>query len=152
MKPKRLAPSVAALLIVGPLTTTNAHHSFAAVYDGSRTVTLDGTITEFHFVNPHALATVEVADAKGAVQRWTVEFDGRLNLTNAGWRETTIQTGTRVKISGSPERNGGQRIFFSKLVRADGTELLRPAIDRVSAIEEERRQRAAQRAASGDAK
>ena len=37
----------------------------------------------------------------------TVEFDGRLNLTNQGWTEATIRPGERVKISGNPERTGG---------------------------------------------
>jgi len=122
------------------------HHSFAAQYDGSKTVTLDGTVKDFRFVNPHALATIDVADEKGAVQQWTVEFDGRLNLTNFGWTEATIRPGERVKISGNPERASAPRIFFTKLVRADGTELVRGG-DRLNAIEEDRRLRAAQRAA-----
>ncbi len=96
-------------------------------------------------MNPHALVTIEVADDKGAVQQWTVEFGGRLNLTNYGWTEATIRLGERVKISGNPDRTGGARIFFSKLVRADGTELVNGG-DRANAIEEDRRLRAAQRA------
>lgn len=124
-----------------------AHHSFAAQYDGSRTVTLEGTIKEFKFVNPHALAAIDVTDDKGVVQQWTVEFDGRLNLTNFGWTEATIRPGEQVKISGNPERTGVPRIFFSKLVRTDGTQVVRGG-DRLKDIEEDRRLRAAQRAAS----
>ena len=137
----------ATALGVAALTPAFAHHSFAAQYDGNNTVTLDGTVKEFRFVNPHALAKIDVADDKGAVQRWTVEFDGRLNLTNVGWTEATIKPGERVKISGNPERTGAQRIFFTKLVRADGTALVRGG-DRLNAIEEDRRARAAQRAAA----
>jgi len=151
MKPKHLVSFVGAFIAVAALEPAVAHHSFAAVYDGSKTVTLDGTVKEFKFVNPHALAVIDVADDRGAVQQWTVEFDGRLNLTNVGWTEATIRPGERVKISGNPERTGGQRIFFSKVVRADGTELARGG-DRLNAIEEDRRLRAAQRAASAPAK
>jgi hypothetical protein len=151
MKPKHLASLVAAVLAAAALAPAVAHHSFAAVYDGSKMVTLEGTVKEFKFVNPHALVTIDVADDKGAVQLWTVEFGGRLNLTNLGWTETTIRPGERVKISGNPERTGGARIFFSKLVRADGTELVSGG-DRLNAIEEDRRLRAAQRAAPTPAK
>ena len=136
---------IATALGVAALAPAFAHHSFAAQYDGNNTITLDGTIQEFRFVNPHALAKIDVADDKGAVQQWTVEFDGRLNLTNVGWTEATIKPGERVKISGNPERTGVPRIFFTKLVRADGTELVRGG-DRLNAIEEDRRLRAAQRA------
>jgi hypothetical protein len=142
---------VAAALGVAVWAPAFAHHSFAAQYDGSKTVTLDATIKEFRFVNPHALATIDVTDDKGAVQQWTVEFDGRLNLTNFGWTDATIRPGERVKISGNPERTGAPRIFFSKIVRADGSELVRGG-DRLNAIEEDRRLRAAQRAASTPAK
>lgn len=141
--------AVAALL--GAAAPALAHHSFAAQYDGSKTVTLDGTVKEFKFVNPHALATIDVADDKGAAQQWTVEFDGRLNLTNFGWTEATIKPGERVKISGNPERTGAPRIFFSKLERANGTELVRGG-DRLNAIEEDRRLRAAQRGSPAPAK
>jgi hypothetical protein len=140
-----------AALGVAALAPAFGHHSFAAQYDGTKTVTLDGTIKEFRFVNPHALATVDVVDDKGAVRQWTVEFDGRLNLTNFGWTEATIRPGEHAKISGNPERTGAPRIFFSKIVRADGTELVRGG-DRLNAIEEDRRLRAAQRAASAPAK
>jgi hypothetical protein len=143
----RLGTLALAATALAALTPAFAHHSFAAQYDGNNTVTLDGTVTEFRFVNPHALAKIDVADDKGAVQQWTVEFDGRLNLTNVGWTEATIKPGERVKISGNPERTGAQRIFFTKLVRADGTELVRGG-DRLNAIEEDRRARAAQRTAA----
>ena len=151
MKPTHLASLVGVLLACAALAPAAAHHSFAAVFDGNKTVTLDGTIKEFKFVNPHALATIDVTDDKGTVQQWTVEFDGRLNLTNFGWTDATIRPGEHVKISGNPERTGAPRIFFSKLVRADGTEVVRGG-DRLNAIEEDRRLRAAQRAASTPAK
>ncbi|MEO8467561.1 MAG: DUF6152 family protein [Gammaproteobacteria bacterium] len=151
MKPKHLVSFACAMLAAAALAPAAAHHSFAAVFDGSKIVTLDGTIKEFKFVNPHALATIDVTDDKGAVQPWTVEFDGRLNLTNFGWTDATIRSGERVKISGNPERTGAPRIFFSKLVRADGTAVVRGG-DRLNAIEEDRRLRAAQRATSTPAK
>jgi hypothetical protein len=56
-----------------------------------------------------------------------------------------------VKISGNPERTGVPRIFFSKVVRADGTEVVRGG-DRLNEIEEDRRLRALQRSASAPAK
>ena len=145
MTPRHLVRIAAAALAAALVAPVAAHHSFAAVYDGSRTVTLDGKVTEFRFVNPHAFLKLDVSDAAGAVQKWTVEFPGRLNLTTGGWTETTFAVGEQVTVSGSPARTGGSGIFFVKLVRADGSELQLPGAERANAIDEERRQRALQR-------
>src|SRR5262245_51004051 len=106
MNMQRLVAFVGAALAMIALTPASAHHSFAAVFDGSKTITLDGTVREFRFVNPHALATIDVPDDKGVVRQWIVEFDGRLNLTNFGWTDATIRPGEHLKISGNPERTG----------------------------------------------
>ena len=39
------------------------HHAFSPVYDSKRSVTVAGVVTEFRFVNPHAMLSLEVNDA-----------------------------------------------------------------------------------------
>src|SRR3954470_20445040 len=96
--------------------TASAHHSFAGVYDGSRSVTVSGVVTQFKFVNPHALMYMDVVDASGKVEKWTVEFAGRLNLSEAGWTGDTIKTKERLTVTGNPTRSAGEaRMFFVKL-------------------------------------
>ena len=119
----------------------NAHHAFAPVYDGGRTVTVAGVVTAFRLVNPHAQMSVDVTDDAGKVVTWNVEFDGRLNLTNGGWSDDTIAVGERLSVTGNPTHTGSSRMFFVSLQKADGTALLRPAIARIQGLEEQRRQR-----------
>jgi hypothetical protein len=88
---------------------------------------------------------MDVADESGKVAKWTVEFDGRLNLTEHGWHERTIVVGERVTVTGNPTHVGAQRIFFRKLVRPDGTELLKGTESTITEVERVRRQRARQR-------
>ena len=123
---------------------SSAHHSFSAVYDGSKQTTVMGVVTQFRFVNPHAMMYLTANDASGRVEKWVVEFDGRLNLSNAGWTENSIKSGEKVTVTGNPSHNEPNRIFFLKLVHADGAELVRGA-QRLKDIEEDRRQRARQR-------
>lgn len=123
------------------MNVASAHHAFAPVYDGSRTVTVAGVVTAFRLVNPHAQMSVDVTDDAGKVVTWNVEFDGRLNLTNGGWSDDTIAIGERLTVTGNPTHTGSSRMFFVRLQRADGTALLRPAIARFQALEEQRRQR-----------
>src|SRR5712671_1108658 len=123
----------------------SAHHSFSAVYDDKQTVAVTGVVTQFRFVNPHALMSMDVTDETGKVVKWTVEFAGNLNLSEKGWTANTIQAHERVTVTGNPTHTGSPRMFFTKLVRADGTELLREDTLRSKAIDEDRKQRALQR-------
>jgi hypothetical protein len=124
---------------------TAAHHAFSPVYDEKRVITVDGVVKEFRFVNPHAIMLIEVTDATGKVVPWSVEFAGRLNLEEGGWTANSIKPGERVKITGNPTHTGSQRMFFRRLVRADGSELLPTGPQRLKSIEEERRRRASER-------
>ena len=54
----------------------SSHHSFAAVFDISRTVDLTGTVTRLEWTNPHAWIHVDVEDADGNVEAWSVELLG----------------------------------------------------------------------------
>ena len=138
-----LCVSVFAPLLLSPVM---AHHAFSPVYDESRTVTVAGVVTKFRFVNPHALLSLNAADAAGKVTSWTVEFAGRLNLSENGWTADSIKAGERVTVTGNPAHEASShRIAFRRIVKADGTELLPIAAERLSAIEQERRERAKSR-------
>jgi len=135
------------VLPVLALTAADArpHHAFSPVYDEKRLITVAGVVTEFRFVNPHAMLLMDVADDAGKVVPWVVEFAGRLNLSEFGWTADSIKPGERVTVTGNPTHTGSQRMFFRRLVRADGTELLPGNAQRLNVIEEERRRRARER-------
>ena len=141
MKSRRTIFLVATLLGAG---TTMAHHSFSPVYDGARTVTVVGVVTEFKFVNPHALMALDVTDDSGRITQWKVEFDGRLNLTNHGWDDNTIRVGERLTVTGNPTHTGSQQMFFTRLERSDGSVVARGG-DTIESIEDERQRRREQR-------
>ena len=86
---------VLALLVLNR-APAGSHHAFSPVYDAKKTITVDGVVTEFRFVNPHAMMLLEVKDKAGKVVTWNVEFAGRLNLEESGWTATSIKPGERV--------------------------------------------------------
>jgi len=122
-----------------------AHHAFAPVYDEARTVTIKGTVTEFRLVNPHATMNVDVVDRAGKHVMWTVEMAGVLSLSRHGWTPRTVSAGESITVTGNPTHTGSPRIFFTRILMADGTEHIAPGRGDVSAIEEQRQQRARQR-------
>ena len=132
-------------VLVLSVAGASSHHSFSSVYDEKRLITVVGVVTQFRLVNPHAMMFMDVTDEAGRVVKWTVEFAGRLNLSNVGWTADSIKAGERVTVTGNPTHTGSQRMSFRRLVRADGTELLPAVAQRLNVIEEERRQRARQR-------
>jgi len=137
--------AMAAMLLV-PMSATG-HHSFAGVYDGDKVITVSGVVTQFKFMNPHALMYMDVTNRSGKVEKWTVEFDGRLNLSEGGWTTDSIKPKEHVTVAGNPARDSAAShlMFFRKLTKLDGTELVRYQDQRVNTVEEERRQRALQR-------
>jgi hypothetical protein len=143
-RPQR-ASVLAVLLVALSVGPAGAHHAFSAVYDDKQTVTVEGVVTQFKFVNPHALMSMDVTDKSGKVVTWTVEFAGRLNLAEGGWTADTVKPGERIKVTGNPARQNDHQMSFSKIVKADGTQLLPVQAQRVNTIEAERQERARQR-------
>jgi hypothetical protein len=142
----RLRPLVLVVLsVVVSTAVLGAHHAFSPVYDNKRTVTVSGVVTRFRFVNPHAFLSLDVTDDTGKTSKWTVEFAGRLNLSEIGWTADSLKAGERVSVTGNPTHTPSQQIAFVRIVKADGSVLLPAAAQRADTLEEERRERARQR-------
>jgi hypothetical protein len=91
------------------------------MYDSRRDVRVDGVVTRFEFINPHAFITLEVREAGRAPQEWRVELDDRGELSDIGMTAQTLQPGDRVTIVGSPARREANRLYLARLDRpADG--------------------------------
>ena len=145
MTPRHALALMLPILLLPHESGALAHHAFSPVYDGSKTVTITGTLTDFKLVNPHAMMTIDVVDKAGKRIAWTVEMPGLLSLTRLGWTDKTVAVGDRLTVSGNPTHTGSARVAFKKIVLANGTELLDPNEDRASTVEEQRRERAQQR-------
>jgi len=93
---------VAAALLSGGIAS--AHHSQAAQYDTNKKVTLEGTMVQFQFRNPHSFLQVEAPDETGQVVRWSIEWGGSGQLTGQGVTRTTLKYGDVVSITANPSR------------------------------------------------
>ena len=95
-----------------------AHHSFA-MFDQSKVMTLDGTVREFQWTNPHSFIELDVVSG-GRTQRWSIELNSPNNLTRQGWRRTSLKAGERVSVRIAPLRNGHPGGLFLDLRKPDG--------------------------------
>ena len=101
---RRLTVVLAATLMIAGMTV-RAHHSFAATYDESKSVMIEGRLVQFLFRNPHSFVHVMAPDDKGQEQRWAVEWGGAGQLAGQGVTRETLKPGDVVVISGNPGRN-----------------------------------------------
>jgi hypothetical protein len=103
-----------------------AHHG-RSNYDVTGTATVKGIVTEFQWVNPHALILVDVTDENGKVEKWIAETNSPNTLSRQGWSRNTVKAGDQVTLVGHRVKGGGYYINFSKITFADGKEL-NPAV------------------------
>lgn len=96
-----------------------AHHSPAA-FDRTKKVTLNGTVKEFRWQNPHTWIEVEVPDEKGKVVLWGVELTSPTFLVKAGWKSNIIKPGDKVSVVVNPVRTGEPAGIFVSLTLSDG--------------------------------
>ncbi len=95
-------------LILVACTAAYAHHSYAATYDVTREVKIEGKLVQFVYRNPHSFVHVVANDEKGAPQRWAVEWSGTTQLNNSGVTKESLKIGDVVVIMGRPSRVAGE--------------------------------------------
>jgi uncharacterized protein DUF6152 len=97
---------IAALMSLAAIWGTSlAHHSFA-MFDDKKKVTLDGTITEFQWSNPHTYIEIDVSQKDGSAKHYTIECASISILRRMGWNREDLKRGDRAKVVFFPLRDG----------------------------------------------
>jgi len=95
-----------------------AHHSYAATYDTTKEVKIEGKLVQFELRNPHTFVTVTSKDTNGKVLRWSIEWAGVSQLANAGIKAETLKIGDEITVVGNPSRVPGEfRVLMVNLKR-----------------------------------
>jgi hypothetical protein len=96
-----------------------AHHSFA-MFDQTKVVPLKGTVKEFQWTNPHAWIQIDVSNATGAPEMWSVELNSPNNLRRQGWKSNSLKPGDKVTVTINPLRDGKKGGLFVAVTLPDG--------------------------------
>jgi len=110
------------LLAIFVSTAVYAHHSGAGV-DRTKTVTIEGTVKQFKWANPHSWLEVEVVNSKGVAEVWNWEMNPPAYLVRSGWKASSVKTGDKVKVTGRPFVSGDPGGIFVSVTLADGQTL-----------------------------
>ena len=90
-----------------------AHHGFAGRYDEDHPVTVNGTVVELQFMNPHSFIIFENKDAGGKDVRWQAELGSANLLAREGWTRATLKAGDHITIIGPQNKNGSADLNLS---------------------------------------
>ena len=110
-----------ALVLCAPVS---AHHGFG-LFDMTREVNYEGTLTGIDFVNPHSYVYFDVTGSDGAVTKMRCEMRAATVLRRSGWSAGMFITGARIVIAGHPHRDDPASCYVETLAIGDAPVLVR---------------------------
>ena len=97
-----------------------AHHSFAAEYDATKKVEVNGTVTKVEWTNPHAHFYVDVKDSNGNVANWNFELASPNMLIRNGWSRLSLKPGDKVTVNATLAKDGTNTASATTIKLPDG--------------------------------
>ena len=94
----------AGALLLAAAAPAMAHHSFA-MFANDKTITVDGTVKEFEWVNPHSWIHMTVVNATGTPEEWAFR-NGLTRAAGLAWLEKGHRQGRRQDYHGCPSDEG----------------------------------------------
>ena len=116
--------STAAILFIALFSTTTpaqAHHSWPV--DMDRLVTVQGTVIDFKWQNPHPMITLHVTTPTGDTEEWQVGGPALNRMEAKGWTPMTVKAGDVITGVGYQFRDGQKIVRLEKITFADGSQM-----------------------------
>jgi hypothetical protein len=125
-KPIAAAAVLAGASLAGVLALPGAalaHHAFAAEFDSSKPLVIEGAVTKVRFVNPHSWIYLDVKNKDGSVTNWGFEFGTPTSLRTSGVTKDDVHAGVVVKLAGYKAKNGGPFGYATTVVFPGGRKI-----------------------------
>jgi Family of unknown function (DUF6152) len=124
MRSQILIITVLALVAVFaiPSGVAVAHHSNAEY--GDKMVTMNGTVKEYRWRNPHVTVVWDVKQTDGKVTTWRGELASVTSVMGHGLTKNSLKPGDEIKIAVFPSKLGTPESVIVYITRADGTVVL----------------------------
>ncbi len=112
---------LAIIAAAGMLSPAWAHHSHGN-YQMTEYTHLEGTVTEFIFINPHSWVYLSVAGDDGESTIWALESGSIRALERAGLASDTIAPGDKVSVRCHQLKDGANGCLLGFLTTPAGVE------------------------------
>lgn len=107
------------LASVGLISPVAAHHGTAASYDQDAWITVEGTVNEFYWRNPHSALFLQVTDEVGTTYEYGIELASPTLLVRQGFNRNLFKPGDHVVIRVHPSKAGtriGECLFNCEML------------------------------------
>ncbi len=109
-----------------------AHHS-AAEYDRTKSLTIQATVVEFRYADPHPELCVDAKGENGSISRWRIEIGPNpAGLLHIGWSkkraDAALAPGAVVTVTIAPSKVEALHGLAEKIVTAGGEQVFGVAI------------------------
>ena len=115
----KLTVVVAAVGLVLAAAPLRAHHAFAAEFDQSKPIKVQGSVTKWELTNPHSWIYIDVKDADKTVT-WMIEGASPNNLYRLGLTKESLPIGSVITVEGYQAKDGSTRAVGRDIVFANG--------------------------------
>ena len=102
-------------------SAARAHHSYA-MFDGTHTLNVSGTVAKLEWTNPHVYVWMHVPNPSAPTGYDLYAFEnGSTNvLARMGCTKSTLQVGEKISVEYWPLKDGRNGGHFLKATHADG--------------------------------
>jgi hypothetical protein len=97
-----------------------AHHEWPV--DGTKQITVQGTVTAFTWANPHVMIALDVP-ANGTIEKWKVGGSSPKFMTTCGWDKNKLKPGDVITVIGYRFKDGSNAARLQTIVMANGKEM-----------------------------
>lgn len=118
---RRWVGGVAALLLVAAIVPVSAHHTVASFFDTRNLVTLQGTLTNVDWRNPHVILRLETRRDNGDPVSWHIETLNVQGLSRQGLTQTSFKPGAAFSAKVCVARDGTRWAVTHTLTTPDGS-------------------------------
>ena len=110
---------LAGAFALGVVSPAWSHHSHT-MFDHATQISVEGTVTEFVYRNPHGFLYVDVKGENGETLNYWVEMSNLTNMVTRGIGKATFKPGDKVKVNLHPLKDGRAGGSYINIVVADG--------------------------------
>jgi hypothetical protein len=115
---------VALALTVSATTPIGAHHTVAAVYDATKTVTLSGIVTQVDWQFPHIIFHIDVKNGDGSTTSWDVETVNPQGMRRHGLTQDFVKAGDSISMDVLVAKDGTRHAALETITTPSGTSYL----------------------------
>jgi hypothetical protein len=90
------------------LTAIGARAPFVCDVRQSKTVTIQGTVKDSRWNNPHVFIQLLVKNDAGVEEEWSIEMTTPEHLARVGWKPGSLKPGDKVTLNIHPMHDGSK--------------------------------------------